>query len=101
GAIQADGDVALAGEVAEVASGAAAEVEQGEGPRALNLREQGLVVLADIVILGTFPEGGCLLLIMIEGPLRDGLGGHGRSVHAVRSPPWAWASAPRAHPSGP
>jgi hypothetical protein len=54
-------------EGAQIAAGAAAEIQQGEGRLAVDVPQQGGDVLADVVVAGAFAEGLGAVLVVLQG----------------------------------
>ncbi len=69
GAIQANGEVTQFGEGLQVAPWSAAQVENREGLGGFNGLQQGVDVLANIVVARAFPEGLSALAVIGQGPL--------------------------------
>ncbi|MCY1444148.1 hypothetical protein D9M71_606010 [compost metagenome] len=67
GAVQANGLVAQAGERPQVAPRATAEVEDAEGSIATDVPQQGLDVLADVVVAGAFAEAFGSAVVVVQG----------------------------------
>jgi hypothetical protein len=82
--------VAEGAEGAQVATRAAAEIEDPVGRLGLNMAEQGGDVLADIVVAGALTEALGTLLVMLQGEGADpgefvGAERHGRGLSSVGS----------------
>ena len=66
GAVQADGHMTQAGEGLQVAPRPAAKIQNRERCRARDMAQQGIDVLAYIVVAGAFTEAFCALLIVAQ-----------------------------------
>src|SRR4051794_7338816 len=77
GTFKANNMVTELAEALEIAARAAAQVEQFERRGRLDMPQQGIDVLADVVVARAFPEGLCALLVV--GQRRGG------GVHATLS----------------
>ena len=68
----------------QVAARTTANIEQLEGCRPFNVLQQGIDVLADVVVAGTFPETLCIRVVV-----RECLGGNGFKLFRTHTAiPW-------------
>ena len=72
GAIEADGFMAQIAETAQIAAGAAADIENAVRRRPLDGAQQGSDVLADVVIGGAVPVAHRVEFIVRQGVLGQG-----------------------------